>query len=73
MLAGNENTMSTPQLPYQFVENWLKAAQTAFPDSATLKAVADATQSAHLDETKLLRRLRELSKPAKEEKQDDEG
>jgi hypothetical protein len=56
-----------------FTETWLRKLRDKFPASRTVAAVSDATQSGQLDEVKLLKRLRELSKPAKEAKPDDQG
>jgi hypothetical protein len=56
-----------------FVENWLGKLRDKFPNSQTVAAVSDATQSAQLDEVKLLKRLRELSKPSKKEGRDDQN
>jgi hypothetical protein len=56
-----------------FVENWLVKLRNKYSKSQTVAAVSDATQSGQLNEIKLLKRLRELSKPAKKDKPDDQG
>jgi len=65
--------MNTIRLPEQFIADWLKAALSNFPDTDVVKAVAEATRSARLDETKLLTQLRELATEALNEKRDDKG
>ncbi len=54
--------------PGDFVENWFSKVRDKFPKSEAVIAVSDATQSGQLDEAKLLKRLRELSKPPKKQK-----
>jgi hypothetical protein len=56
-----------------FVENWLGKVRDKFPNSQTVNAVSDATQSGQLDEARLLKLLRKLSKQPQKEKLDDQG
>jgi hypothetical protein len=71
--AKGQYGMNSLNSPGDFVENWLRKKRDKFPNSRTVVAVSDATQSGQLDEAKLLKRLRELSKSTKKEERDDQG
>jgi hypothetical protein len=64
----DERSDKTPPAQDQFVQNWLASAQSAFPESLVVAAIKDATKSSLLDEAKLIRQLREISKPEVEER-----
>ena len=65
--------MNTTNSPSDFVDNWLDKLREKFPKSKTVTAVTEATKSSRLDEAKLLKRLRDLSKPSKKEGRDDQS
>jgi hypothetical protein len=60
--------MSAPRAPEEFIKEWLDSKEQLVPDSQVVKAVTIATDVVQLDEAKLLKRLRELSKPMVKEK-----
>jgi len=51
-----------------FIKDWLDKVKQGKPDSVIIQAIYNASEDGQLDETKLLRSLREEAKAAEERK-----
>jgi hypothetical protein len=58
--------------PTRFIEDWIEKTKRDHPDSAAVQALRQATKAGQLDEAGLLRKLRDLSKPAATEGRNDQ-
>lgn len=65
--AGDDMNNTASQT--EFICNWLQRVKSMKPESLVIQGIADATNNCQLDEAKLLRRLRELSKLTEENKE----